>query len=301
LGKGLGSLIPQGPAKSAPSPPASPARPAHVGEQQIDIERIHPNPRQPRQDFNDAALAELAASLRTQGLLQPILVRPRGDGHYELVAGERRWRAAQKAGLHRIPAVVRDVPDEKLLELALLENIQREELNAIEEAQAYRVLIDDLGLTQQDAADRVGKQRTTVANALRLLGLPRQVQDMVRQGKLTAGHARAVAGIPGAEAQVEAAQRILSLGLSVRQAEALAARSSRESAVGGVAVAASARRRDPNVAAAEEALQRALGAKVKIVERGERGRVEIHYFKAEELERVYSLLVEAGRKKPSAR
>src|SRR5262245_43981623 len=175
LGRGLSSLIPQSPRPNpAPEPPPPtpdlPAEPPpslgqRMVEWQIDVDRIRPNRSQPRRDFDDVALEALASSLRNDGVLQPVVVRPLGDGHFELIAGERRWRAAQRAGLLKIPSIVREVPDERLLELALVENLQREELNPIEEAQAFRVLVEDLHLTQQDIADRVGKQRATVANA----------------------------------------------------------------------------------------------------------------------------------------
>ena len=306
LGKGLGSLIPQAPRPTRPAPAssASPAaadepnpRAGHSGESQIDVDRIHPNPRQPRQDFNEEALAELTQSLRSQGLIQPVVVRPRGDGHFELIAGERRWRAAQRAGLHRIPAVVRDVPDAKLLELALIENVQRAELNAIEEAQAYQVLLQDLGLTQEAVADRVGKSRVTVTNVLRLLQLPRQVQERVRRGKLSMGQARAILGIATANAQIELAERVEKEGWSVRQVESWVARLSRDEAA--PARKSAAARKDPNVEAAEQKLQRALGTRVRIVGRGKGGRLELHYFGPDELDRLYGLLLEAGRRRPA--
>lgn len=306
LGKGLGSLIPQAqrsagtPAASvAPTPAAdaAEARPRAVpsGETQIDIDRIHPNPKQPRQDFDEEALAELTQSLKSQGLIQPVVVRPRGDGHFELIAGERRWRAAQRAGLHRLPAVIRDVPDARLLELALIENVQRAELNAIEEAQAYQVLLQDLGLTQEAVADRVGKSRVTVTNVLRLLQLPRQVQERVRRGKLSMGQARAILAVATPNAQIELAEKVEKEGWSVRQVEAWVARSGRgePAAKGG----ASAKRKDPNVEAAEQKLQRVLGTRVRIVGQGKGGRLELHYFGPEELDRLYNLLIDAGRRK----
>lgn len=306
LGKGLGSLIPQAqrsagaPAASvAPTPAAdaAEARPRAVpsGETQIDIDRIHPNPKQPRQDFDEEALAELTQSLKSQGLIQPVVVRPRGDGHFELIAGERRWRAAQRAGLHRLPAVIRDVPDARLLELALIENVQRAELNAIEEAQAYQVLLQDLGLTQEAVADRVGKSRVTVTNVLRLLQLPRQVQERVRRGKLSMGQARAILAVATPNAQIELAEKVEKEGWSVRQVEAWVARTGRGEPVakGG----ASGKRKDPNVEAAEQKLQRVLGTRVRIVGQGKGGRLELHYFGPEELDRLYNLLIEAGRRK----
>src|SRR5262245_41103393 len=222
LGKGLSSLIPASIAR-IPAPTAAPAAPVPP-ELRLEISKIRPNPRQPRQSFDEAGLDELARSIRTQGLLQPVVVRPLADGRFELIAGERRWRAAQRAGIHRIPAVVRDVPDEKLLELALIENLQREELNAIEEAEAYRILVDDLGLTHQDVADRVGKQRTTVANALRLLNLPDAVKAMVRGKLISMGHARALLALADRKTIEALAERIVADGLSVREVEARAKR-----------------------------------------------------------------------------
>lgn len=294
LGKGLDSLIPTTPVRKPASVPTA-ARP--VGELHIDIDRIRPNPHQPRKAFDEGGLEELAASIQVQGVLQPVVVRPTGDGHFELVAGERRWRAAQRAGLHRVPAVVREVPDEKLLELALIENLQREDLNPIEEAEGYRVLIDDLKLTQQDVASRVGKQRTTVTNALRLLGLPRRVQDELRVGALGAGHGKAIAGLDGAGEQIALAERTIREGLSVRQVEAIVARLGNPKA----AKAAKAAQRDPNVAAAEQTLQRAVGTKVRIVGGPKRGRVELEYYSAEELDRIYQMLVRSGTKGPTVK
>ena len=307
LGKGLGSLIPQAPRPAPPTPgvpaaaaPDTKTRGVPSGESHIDIDRIHPNPRQPRQDFDEEALAELTQSLKSQGLIQPVVVRPRGDGHFELIAGERRWRAAQRAGLHRIPAVVRDVPDARLLELALIENVQRAELNAIEEAQAYQVLLQDLGLTQEAVADRVGKSRVTVTNVLRLLQLPRQVQERVRRGKLSMGQARAILGLATPNAQIELAERVEKEGWSVRQVEAWVTRQSREGAASAKKTVAT--RKDPNVAAAEQKLERVLGTRVRIVGRGKGGRLELHYFGPEELDRLYNLLFDAGRRRtpPSA-
>ena len=219
LGKGLSSLIPTSISKApAPSPSPLPAQ-QRPNELRLEVSKIRPNPRQPRQAFDEAGLDELARSLRAQGLLQPVVVRPVADGSFELIAGERRWRAAQRAGIHRIPAVIRDVPDEKLLELALIENLQREELNAIEEAEAFKILIDDLELTQNEVAERVGRQRATIANALRLLNLPNAVQDMVRGRLISMGHARALLALEDQKAIEALARRIAEEGLSVRDVE----------------------------------------------------------------------------------
>jgi ParB family chromosome partitioning protein len=263
-------------------------------ELRLEVSKIRPNPKQPRHSFDEAGLDELAQSLRVQGLLQPVVVRPLPNGRFELIAGERRWRAAQRAGIHQIPAVVRDVPDEKLLELALIENLQREELNAIEEAEAYRILIDDLELTQNEVAERVGKQRTTVANALRLLNLPESVKNMVRGRLISMGHARALLALEDAKAIESLAQRVVSEGLSVRQVESSAKRPPSTTPRSGRPT----RPVDPNVAAAETSLQRVLGTKVRIGGNGTKGRVEIHYHSAEELDRVYRIIVDAGKRRP---
>jgi ParB family chromosome partitioning protein len=291
LGKGLSSLIPSSivkiPAPTAPVPTTKPT------ELRLEVSKIRPNPRQPRRTFDDAGLDELASSMRKEGLLQPVVVRPIADGRFELIAGERRWRAAQRAGIHQIPAVVRDVPDEKLLELALIENLQREELNPIEEAEAYRILVDDLQLTQNEVAERVGKQRTTVANALRLLNLPELVKDMVRGRRLSMGHARALLALEDASEIESLARRVIAEGLSVREVESRAKRPAGTKPRPGRPT----KPIDPNVAAAESTLQRVLGTKVRILGNATVGRVEVHYHSAEELDRVYRLIVEAGKKR----
>jgi ParB family chromosome partitioning protein len=290
LGKGLSSLIPSSVARvPGAAAPSSASRPA---EFRLEISKIRPNPRQPRQAFDEASLDELARSLRMQGVLQPVVVRPLQDGRFELIAGERRWRAAQRAGIHQIPALVRDVPDERLLELALIENLQREELNAIEEAEAYRVLIDDLQLTQNEVAERVGKQRTTVSNALRLLGLPASVKDMVRAGSITMGHARALLALEDSKEIEALATRVAAEGLSVREVESRAKRPAGSKSRPG----RPAKPIDPNVQAAESTLQRVLGTKVRIGGNGKVGRIEIHYHSADELDRVYRFVVEAGKR-----
>jgi ParB family transcriptional regulator, chromosome partitioning protein len=291
LGRGLSSLIPSSIAK-VPSPTELPAPLPHA-ELRIEVSKIRPNPRQPRHSFDEAGLDELARSMRMQGLLQPVVVRPLQDGRFELIAGERRWRAAQRAGIHQIPAVVRDVPDEKLLELALIENLQREELNAIEEAEAYRILVDDLQLTQNEVAERVGKQRTTVANALRLLNLPEIVKEMVRNRLISMGHARALLALEDAKAIEALAQRVVAEGLSVRDVESQAKRPAGTKPRAGRPTKVI----DPNVAAAESTLQRLLGTKVRIGGNGNVGRLEIHYHSADELDRVYRLIVDAGKKR----
>ncbi|MCP3982653.1 MAG: ParB/RepB/Spo0J family partition protein [bacterium] len=289
LGKGLSSLIPQAPPRTKPSPTK---KTPGVGDGilRLDTDKIRPNRGQPRQDFDQEALEELAGSLKRDGVLQPVLVRPLGGDEYELIAGERRWRAAQLAGLLKVPAIVRETPDEQLLEIALIENIQREELNAIEEARAYQTLIDDHGLTQQELADRVGKRRTTITNALRLLNLPLAVQDLVRDGLLTSGHAKAIAAITNTERQVALAKRAVDDGLSVRDLEAQAGRAAKAATAKQQAPA-----RDPNVVAAEERLEQSLGTKVRILPGRRGGRVEVHYYSEEELDRVFQIMVSGAR------
>ncbi len=304
MGKGLRSLIPEAPRRtlpeaqgSAPSGSEPPAPPPRVAIPQVDIDRIVPNERQPRERFDDESLEALAQSLKTQGLLQPILVRPLPDGRFGLVAGERRWRAAQRAGLLKVPAVIRDIPDDRLLEFALIENLQREELNPIEEASAYRALMQDLSWTQQQVAERVGKQRATVANAVRLLSLPEAVQNWVRKGTLSAGHARPLAALGSPAEQTSLADRAIREGLSVREVEARVARLQRARPDEGPA-RRDLVRKDPNVTAAEESLQRAVGTKVRIVQnRKGAGRLELHFYSAEELERLYQLLARGARGK----
>jgi len=291
LGKGLSSLIPSS-INRAPAP-SFPVAPSRSAEFRLEVSKIRPNPRQPRRSFDDAALDELAGSMKAQGLLQPVVVRPLPDGRFELIAGERRWRAAQRAGIHQIPAVVRDVPDEKVLELALIENLQREELNAIEEAEAYRILADDLELSHGEIAQRVGKQRTTVANALRLLNLPEPVKNMVRDRLISMGHARALLALEDAKEIESLARRVVAEGLSVRDVESRAKRPAGTKPRPGRPT----KPIDPNVAAAESTLQRALGTKVRIAGNGKIGRVEIHYHSADELDRVYRLIVETGKKR----
>lgn len=291
LGKGLSSLIPSS-INRIPSP-LSHAGSSRPTEFRLEVSKIRPNPRQPRRSFDEAALDELAGSMKTQGLLQPVVVRPLPGGLFELIAGERRWRAAQRAGIHQIPAIVRDVPDERVLELALIENLQREELNAIEEAEAFRILADDLELSHGEIAQRVGKQRTTIANALRLLSLPEAVKDMVRDRLISMGHARALLALEDVKAIELLARRIAAEGLSVREVESQAKRPAGTKPRPGRPSKAV----DPNVAAAESTLQRSLGTKVRIAGNGTVGRVEIHYHSADELDRVYRLIVEAGKKR----
>ena len=237
-----------------------------------------------------ARLSELAASLRESGMVQPILVRPYGDG-YQIIAGERRWRAAREAGLSTVPIVVREVPDERLLELALVENIQRQELSPLEEALAYQKLHDEFQLTQEEVARRVGKDRSTVANTVRLLRLPRDVRDQIAAGRLDAGHGRALLALERPEDQVALAREAVSRGLSVREVErrVAALRAPRPSAVPRV---------DANTRAAEERLRAALGTRVAIRRRGKTGTLAIAFTGEAELQRLFEVLVRVGRGRP---
>lgn len=272
LGRGLSALIPDAPLA------------AREGPIEIDLDLLVPNPKQPRADIDEARLAALAQSIRTHGVLQPIVARKK-NGAYEIVAGERRWRAAQRAGLLRIPVLVRDVPDAKLLEIALVENLQREDLNPIEEAAAYRRLMEEHGLTQEEIAAIVGKDRSSVANLLRLLKLPPEVQAEVAAGGLTMGHARALAGLADEATQRQVARDVLARKLSVRETELL------------IQKLAAPRRRaappagDVHTRAAEERLRLALGTRVRIIRRGQGGRIEITFTSEVELQRIYDHLL----------
>jgi len=262
------------------------------GLRSIAIEDVHPSVDQPRKQFDDARLDELAASIRAQGIIQPLVVRLRAGGGYELIAGERRWRAAQRAGLHEVPAVVRDVAAQRAFEMALVENLQREDLNPIEEAHGFERLIDEFGYTQEALAARVGKDRSTVANALRLLRLPEGVRGLVTAGKLSMGHARALLSLERADAIERLARRVVARELSVRQVEALVKRE-RDGAGAGAGAAATARA--PKSTSARdlgERLSRALGTRVEVVEEGPgRGRVEISYHTLDQLDAVLARIL----------
>jgi len=267
LGKGLGALFSSLPA---------------TGEvQQLDVRRLVPNRHQPRQHFDDQSLKELAESIRKQGLVQPVLVRRNAQGGYELIAGERRWRAAQLAGLNTIPAIIRDVADAEMLQLALIENLQRQDLNPLEAARGYQRLTKQFALTQDEVAATVGKERSTVANYLRLLTLPDAVKTALADGALTFGHAKAILTISQPAAQHQLAQRIVDEGLSVRQAES-AART------------LSGRRRrllrPTEFADLEERLRQRMGTRVSLRGRTTKGRIVLHFFSREELERLLELL-----------
>ncbi len=286
LGKGLAALLP---ARTGAATAVATAPAAAVTPSKLPIEAIHPNPLQPRVVFQADRLEELAASIRANGIIQPLIVRSH-ETQYQLVAGERRWRAAKMAGLKEVPVVVQDVADPLMLELSLIENIQREDLNAIETAHAYDRLGHELGLSQEEIGRRTGKDRTSIANTLRLLRLPTEVQLLLAEHRLSMGHARAVLGLPTAEQQIEIAEKAAAQGLSVRQVEAMVQEltSDRPKAGGGRKESA----QDPNVRAAVEELERALGTRVRLVELSEqRGRIEIEYYSQAELDRLFQHMV----------
>jgi ParB family chromosome partitioning protein len=275
LGKGLSALIPDVP------------EPARAGAIEIDIDLIAPNDRQPRAHVGDAGLEELARSIREHGVIQPILVQRIG-GLYRIIAGERRWRAAQRAGLLKVPAVVRDVPidgDRELLQLALIENIQRENLNPVDEAAAYQRLADDFALTHEQIAAAVGKDRSSVANYVRLLKLAGEVRAELAAGTLSMGHARALLALSDHAAQRQASREVISRGLSVRDTEALVKRLAAPAAPSTAKPAAPAN--DVHTRAAEDRLRFALGTKVRIARRGKGGTIEISFGSEAELNRIY--------------
>ena len=273
LGKGLGALIPE---KGTPEAEGKRA------PQICGIEEVQPNPFQPRKVFSEEQLQELIDSIREKGILQPLLVRRRGNG-FELIAGERRWRAAQKAGMKEVPILVKDVSDSEMLELSLVENIQREDLNPIEEAEAYKRLMEQFDLTQEEISKKVGKDRTTITNTVRLLKLPPEIKQSLAEGKISMGHARAFLSLEGIEKQRLLLKRLLTGGLSVRQTESLVKRLRTRSSP-------PPRRSHPEWSALIEELQRALGTKVRIVGKRKRGKIEIDFFSPDELDRIIELL-----------
>jgi ParB family chromosome partitioning protein len=281
LGRGLSALIPD-----VPERPAAAAAPEGAGE--VPTGALEPNPFQPRLSMDPARLQELTASIRESGIVQPILVRRHGE-RYQIIAGERRWRAAQAAGLQTVPVTVREVPDAQLLELALVENVQRQELTALEEAQAFHRLQEEFRLTQEEIARRVGRERSTIANTLRLLRLPRELRELVSGGRLDAGHARALLALERAEDQVALGREAARKGLSVREVERRVAllRAPRKEPSGT--------RKDANTRAAEERLRAALGARVEIARRGKGGQIRVAFAGEAELNRLYELFLRTGR------
>lgn len=276
LGRGLGALIDD---FSAPETQQEVTR--------LPLQKVEPNPNQPRRRFDEEELQALTDSIAEHGILQPLAVRAMEGGFYQIIAGERRWRAARLAGLKEVPVVVVEADDRTVMELALIENLQRQDLNPMEEAEGYRVLTEEYGLTQEQAAARVGKSRPAVANALRLLALPEDVRSLVEKGELSAGHARAVLSLPTPARQRAAAQKILTLRLSVRQAEAMCKR-----------LAAEEKKPEPAkrpavnyIAECEKALTRRLDRKVRIVSGKRKGRFELEFYGEEDLQRLYEALL----------
>ncbi|MCC7519355.1 MAG: ParB/RepB/Spo0J family partition protein [Verrucomicrobiae bacterium] len=288
LGRGLAEIIAQGTGAAAPASVAASAS-AQEGVRHLPLAKIIPNPRQPRTRFDETPLDDLVASIREHGVMQPVTVRPRGDA-FELIAGERRFRASQKAGLQSLPALVRDVSDQEAYMLALIENLQREDLNPIEEARGYRRLADDFSLTQEMISQKVGKSRATVANALRLLELSEEVRSWVAQGRLSSGHAKAILGLEGGEKQLHAAREVVRQGWNVRQTEAFVARLLDRN--GGTP----RKRKTPQGAtpahwqALQDALQQKLGTRVHLRAAGKGGRIEIEFFEAGDLDRLLQAL-----------
>jgi len=281
LGRGLNALLSDTPASKTEE------------FLEIDVDLIEPNAAQPRSRFDENLIKELAQSIQSNGIIQPLLVRKRG-GKYQLIAGERRWRAAQRAGLAKVPAVIKEIPDDKLLELALIENIQRQELNVIEEALAYKNLIGSLGLTQEMVAQRVGRDRTYITNFLRLLRLPEEIQQLLIEEKISAGHARALLAVDDSDIQRRVARNIIEMSLSVRETEKTIKRIIAGGRIESESKSIlSSKQTDANTKAAEAKLQRRFGTKVKIIPnaKGVGGKIEIEYYSDSDLDRIYHLLM----------
>ena len=295
LGRGLGALLgTASPTARTPVSPGTIAAPAPVEDlrervQRVPLDRVRPCPLQPRKQFTPETLRELADSIKEQGIVQPLIVRERAE-HLELIAGERRWRAAQLLGLSEVPVIVREADDRAVLELALIENLQRENLNPIEEAQGYSQLIDQFELKQDEVALKVGKNRATVANALRLLKLAPAIQNFIREGKLSVGHAKVILGLASERQQQLAAQRILKDGLNVRQTEGLVAKWLARPASAPGRAPASGPARDAQVARLEDKLRERLGTRIKLKYEQGRGTLEIAFYSDDELERVLQIL-----------
>lgn len=299
LGRGLGALLGGASVAAKPPQPGSPASvpvatPAAVIEphervQRVPLGRIRPCPFQPRKDFTPDTLRELADSIREQGIVQPLIVRDRGD-HFELIAGERRWRAAQLLNLAEVPIILREADDRAVLELALIENLQRENLNAIEEAQGYSQLISQFQLTQEDVATKVGKSRAVVANALRLLKLPPVLQSYIREGRLSVGHAKVVLGLETEKQQQLAAERVIKEGLNVRQTEGLVAKLQARGTGPSKPGSITPLTQDAHVADLENRIREKLGTKVHLRYSQGKGGLEISFFNDDELERILHIL-----------
>lgn len=268
LGKGLDALLPE------------------KGEEiiNLDITRIVPGEQQPRRVFNDKTLKELAQSIKEKGILQPIIVRRIGDGTFRIVAGERRWRAATMAGLKKVPVIIKETAPSDSLEIALIENLQREDLNPIETAEAFQRLMKEFNLTQEELSLKVGKERATVANYLRLLRLPEEIKELIDKGSLSMGHARAILSVDAKSDQIELARAIVTKGLSVREAETYAGRFNKPRK-------RISRAKDPQIASLEDKLRQSLGTKVSIQHKGKRGKIEIEYYSLDELDRLLDILI----------
>lgn len=275
LGRGLAALIPDAPLAAAPSERAL----------EVDIDLLRPNRFQPRTTMDESRIEELSHSIKSAGVIQPIVVRKAEKG-YEIIAGERRWRASQRAGLQKVPIVVRDIPEDRMLAAALIENIQRENLNPIEEAQAYRRLADDYHLTQDQISDAVGKERSTIANFMRLLRLPHEIRENLGGGALSMGHARALLSLADEQAQLRVSREVVSRSLSVRETEAMVKK----------ALEPEAKKEEPSrdvhTRAAEEKLRFAMGTRVRIVRKGKGGKIEIDFQNEDELQRLYEQMTE---------
>ncbi len=285
LGKGLGALLPT----RLPQPVQQPqsTEPADAAHSLVPIDSIDPNPLQPRRIFNGDRLSELAQSIRVNGIIQPLVVRKKGE-RYELVAGERRWRAAKLSEVKSVPVIIQDIPDDRLLEITLIENIQREDLNPIETAVAFDRMARELELNPETIGQRTGKDRTTVTNFLRLLQLPSDLQQLVAEKRLSAGHARCLLSLPSMDLQREVAEKAVAQGWSVRQTE----RTTQRMLEGRKPKHVDEVGTDPNVRAAVQEMERVLGTKVRIIEKSkQKGRIEIEFYSAEDLDRIYSVIV----------
>lgn len=284
LGRGLDTLLPAARTASAPAQPAQ--QPVGEAVREIPVDQIDRNPYQTRMRFDEAALNELAESIKVSGVIQPIVVRPLPNGRFQLIAGERRWQASQRAGKPKVPAIVKQVSNEQAMEITIIENLQREDLNAMEQARAYERLGKEFGLTQEQMAQRTGKDRSSVSNFLRLLKLPAEVQAMVEENKLSFGHAKALMGLDSPEAMLKLAQRAAAMSMSVRQVEGAVYNLMHPAEK----TEAPERKIDPNVREAEKELQRSLGVRVQIKDRGGKGSIQIDYKSLEDFDRVIEAL-----------
>ncbi|MBI4654458.1 MAG: ParB/RepB/Spo0J family partition protein [Nitrospirae bacterium] len=280
LGKGLEALIPEKRETLLTEKPQ--------GASELNINTITPNEYQPRRVFRDTTLQELAQSIKEKGIIQPVIVKKWEDGSFRLIAGERRWRAAKIAGLTKIPAIIKDVSPQETIELALIENIQREDLNPIETAEAFQRLINDFNLTHETLSQKVGKDRATVTNYLRILKLPSEIKAWVAEGSLSIGHAKALLQIESTGAQINIARRIIQKGLSVREAEVL----SKKAGSPKSSLEKQSQRKDAQIASLEEKLMHSLGTKVRLIHKGKKGgKIEIEYYSLDELDRLLEILV----------